>query len=235
MPFSSLISEVLTLLYPTSCVSCGRGSTQICANCESTLISFRSVVKVHGKPLYSSLHYTESSAHLILSAKESNDRAAARYLAGLMAMRFTRIHREYGYERYVLIPIPSSKRADKRRGYAHMALLSRLVASEIMRTAGISCRSLSLLSPTRPIDDQSGLTARAREENIHGALWAKNGVDLSGHGIVLVDDLVTTGSTMGEAIRALDAGGYAPDALLSACVAGRFLTNKIGTSAGRER
>jgi ComF family protein len=237
MPLTFQVSEILTLLYPVQCVSCGRGDREICVSCESSLISFRSVINLHGKPLYSSLHYNEISAHLVLSAKESNDRAAARYLAALMAMRFGRIHRDLGYEGYegyVVVPIPSSKKADKRRGYAHMVLLSRLVAREIRRSQNLPCRALSLLSPSRPIADQSMLTARERVENVQGALRAKSGVDLAGRGIVLVDDLVTTGSTMGEAIRALNVGGYDPDALLSACVAGRFLANKIGRSAQGE-
>jgi predicted amidophosphoribosyltransferase len=45
----------------------------------------------------------------------------------------------------------------------------------------------------------------------------------SGAGIIVVDDLVTTGSTITEAIRALKVANFEPDALLSACVAGRFL------------
>jgi len=72
------------------------------------------------------------------------------------------------------------------------------------------------------------LTAAQRRENMSGALSSSPGQVRGADGIILVDDLVTSGSTMGEALRALRAGSYEPDALLSACVAGRFLANKIG-------
>jgi ComF family protein len=188
---------------------------------------------LHQIPLYSALHYNETSAQLILAAKESNDRASARYLASLMAMRFNRIHRDLPFDRYLFIPIPSSRKADRRRGFAHTVLLSKLLATEISRSIKVSCRVFPLLSPTRAIADQSRLTARERIANIHGAFIARKegrGAQEGGEGIIVVDDLVTTGSTMGEALRALKAVSCEPVALLSACVAGRFLANKIGTS-----
>lgn len=182
------------------------------------------------KPLYAALHYNEISSHLILSAKESNDRAAARYLASLIAMRFNRLHRELGFTRYLLVPIPSSKKADKRRGYSHTVLLGKLVAREVQRNLALSCRVERWLSPNRSIADQSALSARERRSNIHGAFTARPEMEGEGAGIILIDDLVTTGSTMGEGIRALKMAFCEPDALLSACLAGRFLTNKIGPS-----
>lgn len=220
--------EIRSLLYPTTCISCGAGSKEICPRCESALTSFRDVAVVHHKPLYSALHYNETSAHLILAAKENNDRASARYLASLMAMRFSRVHRDLHYEKYLLIPIPSSKKADRRRGYEHMVLLGRLTAKKISQELSIDCSVARFLLPVRHVEDQSGLNARERSSNIDRALKARLKPPSPETGIILVDDLVTTGSTMGEAIRALKVASCEPDALLSACVAGRFLTNKIG-------
>ena len=221
------LDEIRALLYPTTCISCGTGNREICPRCESSLTSFRDIAVIHHTPLYAPLHYNETSAHLILAANENNDRACARYLASLMAMRFSRIHRDLQYGKYLLIPIPSSKKADKRRGYEHMVLLAKLVAKNISQELAIECTVSLSLSPVRHIEDQTGLTARERSSNIHRALIGKPKVPPIGTGIILVDDLVTTGSTMGEAIRALKVVSCEPDALLSACVAGRFLTNKI--------
>ena len=109
-----------------------------------------------------------------------------------------------------------------------MVLLARLVAKKITVDHGVECTVAPVLVPARKIADQSGLNAAARLANMRGAFELKAGVDLRGAGIILIDDLVTTGSTMGEALRALKMGRYEPDALLSACVAGRFLANKIG-------
>ena len=210
------LQDLLALIYPTTCLLCNSAGVTLCPTCEIRLESCRQSYLLHGFTLYSSLHYNEAAANLILAAKESNERAAARYLA------------ELSYARYLLIPIPSSKAADKRRGYQHMVLLARLVAKKITIDHGVECSVAPVLVPARKIADQSGLNAAARLANMRGAFELKAGVDLRGAGIILIDDLVTTGSTMGEALRALKMGRYEPDALLSACVAGRFLANKIG-------
>jgi ComF family protein len=222
------LHDLLSLLYPTSCLLCNTGSLMLCPRCEPLLWSCTDVYRLHDLNLYSSLHYNEASSRLILAAKEDNDRAAARYLAELMAIRFSRVHRELCRESYLLVPVPSSHAADKRRGYQHMVILARLAAQRISLDYGVSCRVEPVLMPARKVADQSQLTAVQRRENMREALRLKPGKVRGEAGIILVDDLVTSGSTMGEALRALRVGSYEPDALLSACVAGRFLVNKIG-------
>lgn len=231
-------SELRKLLYPPFCVVCGRGSADICPACESSLESFTHVGRLHNLPLYSALHYSESASHMILAAKESNNRACSRYMASLMVHRFSRLHRDFSLDRYTLIPIPSSKRSDAKRGFSHTSILAKLLRSEVERRFEVSISIRELLTPTRAIADQSGLNAVQREINIHKAFRvtstrSQSSVplkpDLTGTGIILIDDLVTTGSTMGEAIRALKEASIKPAAMLSACVAGRFLANRIGT------
>ena len=222
------LNDLLALLYPTSCLLCSKGEVTLCPHCEPLLWSCTDLYRLHGLDLYSALHYNEASAHLILAAKEDNDRAASRYLAELMANRFGRVHREMSRESYLLVPVPSSRAADKRRGYEHMVILAKLAARKIALDYDVHCRVAPVLVPVRKVADQSRLTAAQRRENMSGALRLRPGLTRGDEGIILVDDLVTSGSTMGEALRALRAGSYEPDALLSACVAGRFLVNKIG-------
>jgi ComF family protein len=222
------LNDLLSLLYPTTCLLCNTGSLTLCPQCEPLLWSCTDEYRIHGVDLYSALHYNEASAQLILAAKEDNDRAAARYLAELMSIRFIRVHRKLKRDSYSLLPVPSSRAADKRRGYQHMVILARLAARRISLDYGVSCQVEPVLSPVRKVADQSRLTAAQRRENMREALRLKPGKLRGEEGIILVDDLVTSGSTMGEALRALRLGSYEPDALLSACVAGRFLVNKIG-------
>jgi ComF family protein len=223
------MQELLELLYPPRCLGCQLPGCQICPSCESELESYLKVPIVAGAPLYSALHYNEASSHLVLAAKESNDRAAARYLASLMAMRFARLHREIGAESYLLAPIPSSRAADFRRGFAHMQVLAKLVAQSIHSEYHLPCNVAPLLIPTRKVSDQSALNAHERALNMNQAFTVnpKIRIPRSGAGIIVVDDLVTTGSTVAEAIRALKVANFEPVAVLSACVAGRFLMNKI--------
>ncbi len=228
-----IIDEILSLLYPTSCIQCGQSGPTICPRCELELQSPRSVFRVGGVRLYSALEYNEAAAHLILSAKENNDRSAAKYLASLMAMRFGRLHRENPHDKYLFLPVPSSRSADYRRGFAHTVVLSKLVSKEILREYGVVVEVAPLVVPARRVADQSRLSAKDRAINLDHAFQVKKSADQSLQsqgsevGIIVVDDLVTTGSTISEAIRALRGAHYEPVALLTACVAGRFLTNKI--------
>ncbi len=242
-----ILSELLKLLYPPSCVSCGRSildESALCTPCENTLIDFRERPLIANRALYSSFNYGEVASDVILAAKESHDRACAKYLAERMAISFARIANELPRRSYVLVPIPSSRAADRRRGFAHTKILTSLlikaIESRLVRERQESheaweVRTLDLLMPARRVSDQTLLTAPERARNMSGAFSLRT--DLirrheqslkPGPGIILVDDLVTTGSTMNEGMRALRSGSLEPVAMLSACVAGRFLANKIG-------
>ncbi|MFC5123908.1 phosphoribosyltransferase family protein [Pseudoclavibacter helvolus] len=61
------------------------------------------------------------------------------------------------------------------------------------------------LRVVRPVEDQAGLSVAARAENLRHAYRAERG--LAGRRVVLVDDVVTSGATLREAVRALEAGG----------------------------
>jgi predicted amidophosphoribosyltransferase len=77
----------------------------------------------------------------------------------------------------------------------------------------ISC--VRALTHCRRVQDQAGLTATARAANLDGALRA--GMDLRGHRVIVVDDVLTTGATLTEAARALRAAGA--DVLACAVIA----------------
>jgi predicted amidophosphoribosyltransferase len=57
------------------------------------------------------------------------------------------------------------------------------------------------------VADQAGLSAAQRDANVRGALCVPGRLDLGGTGVVLVDDVVTTGATLTEAARAVGAAG----------------------------
>jgi predicted amidophosphoribosyltransferase len=68
-----------------------------------------------------------------------------------------------------------------------------------------------LLRVVRRPEDQAGLDAAARARNLHGRFAARGGrVVPQQHRVVLVDDVITTGATLREAQRALEATGTRP-------------------------
>jgi len=94
-----------------------------------------------------------------------------------------------------LVTVPSSRAAFRARGYVPVALL--------LKRAGL--RPEKALVARRTADDQAGLTAERRRANRAGWLEARGG--MVGKRVLLVDDILTTGSTLLEARRALTAGG----------------------------
>jgi len=78
-----------------------------------------------------------------------------------------------------------------------------------------------MLHHQRVIRDQSKLNVAARRENLAMALAIKPEYsgNYSAEKVVILDDLITTGATIKEAIRALTKGGFQVQAAATACVA----------------
>lgn len=112
----------------------------------------------------------------------------------------------------LLVPVPSSAAAVRTRGFDATTALAR-AAARVMRGQGGSAtrvRVAQVLAQRRGVRDQAGLDAHARQANLAGRMrvrsrWRRT---LDGAGaVVVVDDLVTTGATLVEAVRALEAEG----------------------------
>lgn len=94
------------------------------------------------------------------------------------------------------------------------------ILEQMDQSQGIAGRNI--LFHTRKVRDQSSLDARARGENLVGALGIRSAgrrVPQTLPEVVLADDLLTTGSTMKEAIRTLESGGIRVLAGITAFVA----------------
>jgi predicted amidophosphoribosyltransferase len=103
----------------------------------------------------------------------------------------------------VLVPIPSASSTIRRRGFDATASMARVAARRLRFRYQLRVRSA--LTQARRVVDQAGLGATARQENLAGAFRLRR--PISAATAVLVDDLVTTGSSLTEAARALRAAG----------------------------
>lgn len=102
----------------------------------------------------------------------------------------------------LIAPVPLHWWRKWTRGYNQAEALARAVAAHVNAPF-----VPQLLRRVRWTSHQTQLSRAARRENLRGAFRVTPGARAAGKSVLLVDDVMTTGSTLGEAARALrDAG-----------------------------
>jgi len=96
-----------------------------------------------------------------------------------------------------IVPVPLHPRRLRERGFNPAALLARSIAREWRLRF-----DATLLLRVRDTPSQTGLDRRARRANVRGAFQVRPAAGAP-RVIWLVDDVVTTGSTLVECARAL--------------------------------
>lgn len=144
---------------------------------------------------------------LIHIYKYGRVRTLARPLGGLLVRALARD------EQYDLVTaVPLHWRRRWQRGFNQAGLLAR----EVARHSGIPfARALRRVRSTRA---QAGLSNTARRSNMVSAFACRRGMRngrLRGRRVLLIDDVMTTGSTAAACARALKSAGAARVALLT--------------------
>jgi ComF family protein len=122
-------------------------------------------------------------------------------LASLMAEDMARVVdlRRFPEGRPVVVPIPTTPRRLRGRGYNQAEVLARCLAERL----GLELRHA--LVRTSESRSQTTLTPTERQRNVRGAFSpaARGEVEVRGAHVLLVDDVLTTGATAGEAATVL--------------------------------
>lgn len=142
------------------------------------------------------LHYGFPVDALLPRYKFHGDLAAGALLATLMHWGI-----DPAQPPGALVPVPLHRGRLRARGYDQALELARQLSRELR----IPLRA-DRLRRTRATQAQSELGAEARRGNVHGAFHLATGPPLPAH-VALVDDVMTTGATVGECARVLLAGG----------------------------
>lgn len=144
--------------------------------------------------------YNDVARKLVSRLKYGDRPELARFCARLMASA--------GHELWegdpVLVPVPLHRTRQFERRYNQSAELARALG----RVTGLKADPL-LVARTRRTTQQVGLSADARTRNVAGAFTARPDLieRLRGRRVVIVDDVVTTGSTVKAVTRALNRAG----------------------------
>lgn len=188
-------ADALALLLPVSCAGCDEPDVALCEVCALDLAPAprRRRVDAPGGAVdvWSGLVFEGVAARVLRAVKENGRTGLAPALAPALAAALARANGSDA----VVVPMPTSRVAYRRRGFR--------VPDLLLRRAGQ--RPQRLLRHARATADQRGLDRAARRRNVSSSLTATR--DAAGQRVIVVDDVVTTGASLAEAVRALrDAG-----------------------------
>ena len=218
----SIWSLFLDALYPRrlTCDLCGRETrlapsgpgAYFCPDCLSALEPIPEPPMAFGylDGVQAGLFYNDAAARLIHAFKY----AGAKYLAeSLGAFLPTPPDADW------IIPVPLHPFRRRQRGYNQ----SLLLAQHLSRTTGIPLQPRAL-TRIRNTPSQAQRTHAERPGNVRDAFLAGRG--LQGSHILLVDDVITTGSTLDACALALRMAGAAGVWAVTVCTAGEDLENQ---------
>lgn len=139
----------------------------------------------------------------ILRMKYRAGEELAELLGGLWAERMAPKLAHLGAQ--AVIPVPLHWRRRWTRGYNQSEILAQALAQQLQ----LPCRA-RWLRRIRHTPQQTRQALSSRWENVRGAFAAQGATTLRRKPVILVDDVLTTGSTCSEAARALRQAGAGP-------------------------
>lgn len=222
MTLNNWLANIQDWLLPSLCPACGATAEtgqRLCRGCSQTLPVLLHACPRCAKP------YEHTDIHGECGACQKRPPAFSRSIALYRFappvdhfIRELKFHRQLGLARLLgehlaerlaneprpdrIIPVPLHRARLRERGYNQALEIARPVA----RALGVPLdfRSLVRVRATAP---QTGMTVKARRKNLRGAFEVRNETAVRNRRVALVDDVMTTGSTVQAAAQCLRASG----------------------------
>lgn len=216
------IDFILKAVYPPLCILCGapgETSWMLCGECRQALPRNTSCCGLCALPLPESaagklcgacrsekpsydrvlapLLYADPADRLIAGFKFHGQLHTGRLLAQLLGDHIEEVVPDMPE---ALLPVPLHPRRIRQRGYNQALELARALSRRFR--IPLDYHSCARLRPTPP---QAGLNARVRRGNLRNAFSVSP--QAAYRHVVIVDDVVTTGSTVNELARTLKCQG----------------------------
>lgn len=212
----SIKDNVLDLIFPIYCLVCGKDGVFLCADCTPTLtrLEKQKCIKCAEPSPFGKTHPECVSRNVLdgcissLDYRDSKNRDAIRIfkykfisdlsvnLAKLMADELYKQNLVEYFADFDIVPVPLHKRRLDWRGFNQAKLLAQGLSAEF----GMNIDSEAVMR-TKYTKPQVELKKEARKQNVTNAFAINKNVE--GRKFLLIDDLITTGSTLNEIAKLL--------------------------------
>lgn len=217
-PISGLVGRLQELLFPSRCPGCGRRGVLICDDClEQVPWLGTDVCPCCALPRRSgwicsacrvdpdALDGARAACRvdgLVRKAIHELKYRGARTRAPLLASLLAGVIEDRPLQLDLLVPVPLASRRQRERGFNQ----AELIASALGQRLAVPVAA-DVLHRTRHTRPQVGQTSEQRRTNLAGAFACPSPDRIAGRRIGLVDDVLTTGSTLRGCAEELRAAG----------------------------
>ena len=181
------------MLFRQRCEACGGIARVLCVKCRAQLFA---MVQPECDTAVVAVAYEGIARRLILNLKYHNRRQIVSVLVELLAQRIMQRAPNIATICDVVTWAPTSTARVRRRGLDQAELLARRLA----RVLDVPCRQLLIKTSTNV------QTGASREERLRGSVFSARKLGVNSH-VIVVDDVVTTGTTLRCAADALHKAG----------------------------
>ncbi|MFM8897419.1 MAG: ComF family protein [Actinomycetota bacterium] len=181
---------------------CEGYAAHICNRCNLQWSKPPHLLRFDDVPTSSVVPYSNQVSSVVLKAKEDGNRVARRLIAETMYRSIDLIMEKSPQLPLLMVPIPSSRRAIRERGESFLHPIMKNII-DIAHSNSRDWTWKEILIHKKRVRDQAGLDSRERTLNVRGVFTVRNGVFVD-RPIIVVDDVITTGATLRNAISALN-------------------------------
>ena len=195
-----ILKKLVDFIYSKSCYFCSNSKEDkiFCSKCYNSvkILPFEERKQINNSPVYAVSYYDGIVKKLIRAVKFHNKIELADYQAKLMFDYWKNL--EISDKNYTVIPVPMFFSKGRKRKYNHMDL----VGKKFCELSEYEFDNKSLIRNRETIP-QYKLSVSEREENLKGAFSLIN-MEIR-EPVLIIDDITTTGTTLREIIKVLQA------------------------------
>jgi competence protein ComFC len=222
-----LLEAVASLLYPPVCTRCGskiRAGEYLCEQCEAKAMRIVApFCQKCSEPFEGAITSAFTCANCAHRAIYFDAAVAAYRGRGIVRQTIhdfkygRQVHLRHLVARWlcaafdderlngrqfdIIVPVPLHPTRQRERGFNQATLLAELLS------ARVSSPCKPMLKRIRYTTTQTSLDRAERMENLHNAFRLRKNTDVRGLHVLLIDDVLTTGSTLSECARVLKRAG----------------------------